>query len=416
MRKPNQAKTRSLFCRSFATFYPGPSVFIRGSVFLLVLSVAMSVFADDNRSLFEKGEKFFKEKNYKEAKRALNQVVAKASPLEDYIPKARLLLANLQEDFTVSIGQFRTLAAEYAKSPTGEEAQRSLGARYYLADKYEEAIGSYKEFLEEYPKSLAAPEARYWYASSLMALDKNREALDEFKKVVEKSPDSAWAPKSLLAMATLSLRLSRPEDAQRHLLRVLDQYRLYEEMNLVYLKLGQSYEARRMPKEALAAYRTLEQDHPKSFEVTEAKLRRESIEREHPELLGKGPAPEVAPTPTQVLAAIPSPEEEVSSTPSEEAIVTAPLPTATPVPVEASVPKPFHVQVGVFSKSANAKKKRQELEAAGYKGYTVLVKDPAMAYPLMKVRVGHFEDRASAEKLARELTKKLKEKAIVVED
>jgi len=392
---------------------------LKRTTFISCLSIwflASLVFADDNRSLFEKGEKFFKEKNYKEAKRALNQVVAKASPLEDYIPKARLLLANLQDDFTVSIGQFRTLSAEYAKSPTGEEAQRSLGSRYYLADKYEEAIASYREFLEDYPKSLATPEVRYWYASSLMALDKNREALDEFKRVVEKSPDSAWAPKSLLAMATLSLRLGRAEDAQRYLLRILDQYRLYEEMNLVYLKLGQAYEARRMPKEALAAYRTLEQDHPRSFEVTEAKIRRESIERDHPELLGKAAAPEALPTPTPVLVARPSPEEEPSPTPSEETIVEAPLPTATPVPVEAGVPKPFHVQVGVFSKSANAKKKREELEAAGYKGYTVLVKDPAMPYPLLKVRIGHFEDRAGAEGLARELTRKLKEKVIVVED
>jgi len=407
--------------RRRAVYYLRASLFICGCIVIV-----SPVFADDNRSLFETGEKFFKEKNYKEAKKALNQVVAKASPLEDYIPKARLLLANLQEDFTVSIGQFKILAAEYAKRPEGEEAQRNLGARYYMVDKYEDAIFSYKEFLQDYPKSLYLPEARYWLASSLMALDKNREALEEFKRVVEKSPDNPWAPKALLGMATVCLRLNQPAEAQKYLLKVLDQYRLYEELNLVYLKLGQAYEARRMPKEAYAAYRTLLEDYPRSFEVTEARIRMEALEGGHPELKVKSAHGDewIAPaTPTMVVAAVPGPTEAApEGTPPEGEPTKVPeepaeaAPTPTQPPLEAAVPKPFHVQVGVFSKSENVKKKKKELEDAGYQTYTVMVKDPSVAYPLFKVRVGHFGERASAEKLARELTRKLKEKAIVVED
>src|SRR6185295_7738749 len=218
-------------------------------------------------------QNYFKEKKYKEAKQILNQLVAKASPMEDYIPKARLLLANLQEDFSVSIAQFQSLATEYSHRPEGEEAQKNLGARFYLADKYSEAAHCYEDFLKDYPKSLYVSEARYWFASSLLALDKNQEAIDHYKQVLEKAPDSPWAPKALLGIGNAYFKLGKFEDAQKQYLRILDQYHYYDELNLVYLKLGETYEQEQKPKEAHAAYTTLIEQYPKSFEVTEARSR-----------------------------------------------------------------------------------------------------------------------------------------------
>lgn len=372
---------------------------------------------DDNRSLFEKAEQYFKQKNYKEAKKILNQVVAKASPMEDYVPKARLLLANLQEDFTVSINQFKMLATEYAKQPEGEAAQKGLGARYYLADKYEDAVESYGEFLKDYPKSLDLPEVRYWYASSQLALGKNQEALDGFKQVLEKSPDSPWAPKALLGMGNAHLRMGKFEDAQKDYLRILDQYHYYEELNLVYVKLGQAYEGRKKFKEARAAYLTLMDKFPKSFEVNEARLRVSDLEKDHPELVPvQAAVKEDKPTPTppaQVAAPTQAPTEEPKQVPTQ--IVLA-EPTPTPVPQEETVLTPFHVQVGVFSKDLNVQKARKELKAAGYPSFVVKVKASNSPLALYKVRVGQFGDRVSAEKMAREISAKLKQKAIVVED
>ncbi len=403
------------------------SVCICGSTLLFSFALVApgSVRAEDNgRSMYEKADQYFKQKNYKEAKKILNQVVAKVSPLEHYYPKARLLLANLQEDFTVSIAQFKMLATEYAKQPTGEEAQKGLGARYYLADKYEDAVQSYEEFLKDYPNSVDLPEVRYWYASSLMALDKNKEALDGYKRVVEKAPDSPWAPKALLGMGNANLKMGKYEDAQKQYLRILDQYHYYEELNLVYFKLGQAFEGRKKFKEAQAAYQTLLDKFPRSFEVNEAKIRISELEKDHPELspdLAKASpsqsSAEATATPVPpIVASQPTeaPTQEIQPSPTES--VAQIEPTPTPVLQEEALPKPFHVQVGVFSKDLNVQKARKELKAVGYASFVVKVKTPNSPLSLYKVRVGRFEDRASAEKLARELTSKLKQKAIVVED
>jgi TolA-binding protein len=398
----------------FSSVHPCLSVFICGYLFLFPALVLASegmpgptATPEDSRSLFDKAQKLFDEKNYKQSKDILNQLVAK-HPMEDFIPKAKLLLANLQEDFNVSTAQFKSLAAEYNNRPEGEEAQKDLGARYYLADKYNDAADSYKEFLDSYPKSASLPEVRYWYASSLLALDKNDEAADQFRKVLGDAKDSAWAPKSLMGIGSAYFKMKKYSDAQSQYLRILDQYPRFDELNLVYLKLGQTYESEQKWKEAHAAYQTLIQKYPKSLEVVEGRERLRALETRHPDLPHALEAEAPEPTPTAV-------EASVQPTPTAEAVES----DSTPEPETATrgeVSKPFHVQVGVYSKKSNVDKTRKLIRKAGYISYVVKVQQEGVPFTYFKVRVGHFADKAAAEKAARELARKTGEKAIVIED
>jgi TolA-binding protein len=396
-----RSKKRTAFLMTFFLFFPlyrCSSVFIGGSIAFFAFSVASPVFAQDAKSLFDKAEDYLKQKKYKEAKQVLNQLVAK-HPMEDVIPKARLLLANLQEDFAVSTAQFRILATEYNDRPEGAEAQKNLGARYYLADKYTDAAESYQEFIQNHPKSPELPEVRYWYAACLSALDKNKEAIEEYKRVLEKSPDSPWAPKALLGMGNAHFKSQNYQEAEKQYLKTLDQYPMYEELNLVYFKLGQTYEIMRKPREAHASYRTLFEKYPKSLEVGEAKKRVKELEMAHPDL------PRTAEEPTPVVAMI-------EPTPLRQGFGgQAPVPP----PTAASL-KPFHVQVGVYSKKANVDKARKLIKKAGYSSFVVTAKREGIPYTYFKVRVGNFAGRPEAERVAQDLVKKTREKAIVVED
>jgi TolA-binding protein len=362
---------------------------------------------ESGRELFEKAQQYFREKKYKKAKDLLNQLVAK-NRMEDFIPKARLLLANLQEDFNTSIDQFKGLAAEYSKRPEGEEAQIALGARYYLADRFPEAAECYKAFIREYPKSPALAEARYWYASSLAAMDKNEESIQEFKKVVQDSPDSPWAPKAFIGMGNAYFKMKKYNDAEKHYLKILDQYHYHDELNVVYFKLGQTYEMGKKPKEAHAAYRTLVERFPKALEVSEARERMLELEKTQPELAKLRPTEPPAPEPTATPVV-----ETASQAVTPEAVVSEE--TLTEPAAHAGL-KPFHVQVGVYSKKANVTKAKKAIRKAGYRSTVLTVKREGVPYPIYKVRVGNFPDRATAEKVARILAKKTKEKAIVVED
>lgn len=413
MIKTNRAPFFSFLPSCSSVFIP----FICGSIFLFAVVSPAFVFAVQPtptpdyaagiKTLFDKAQKDFQEKDYPEAKRLLNQVVAKSSGMEDYIPKARLLLANLQEDFTISITQFQDLATEYADKPEGAEAEKSLGSRYYLADKYQDAAETYKEFLDRYSKSPFAPEARYWYASSLLALDQNKQAIDEYRKVMHDAPDSPWAPKALLGVGNAYFKMKKFGDAQKQYLKILDEFHFYDELNLVYLKLGETYEAEGKFKEAHAAFQTLVDQFPKSFEVTEARDHLTELEKSHPDLPQTMASYKPKPTDTPIPPA-PQPKTvvEVKLMPNTEA----------PDEEEAQVSKPFHVQIGVFSQLVNVTKARKQVKEAGYRAYVVTVQAKGVPYPVYKVRVGNFADKAGAQKLADLMRRKTHEKAIVVED
>jgi cell division septation protein DedD len=200
------------------------------------------------------------------------------------------------------------------------------------------------------------------------------------------------------------------EHAEKQYLVILDKYNQYEELNLVYLKLGQTYEMEKKPKQAYAAYWTLADRFPKSLEVSEAKGRMEELAKADPELAKAFAVPTEAPTQEVVVQATPSPAmtETVEPTPTEL--------VEKPTQETALKLTPYHVQVGVYTAKVNVTKAQKAIKKAGYKSYVVTVQKEGEAYTYYKVRVGNFATKSAAQKVAKILHKKTKEKAIVVED
>jgi TolA-binding protein len=384
------------------------------------LSSVITPVSGDTKALFEKAKSLFDEKNYKECKDILGPLVAE-HPMDDFIPQARLLLAKVQEDFDVSVAQLREVAEQYDDRPEGMDAQKELGDRFYLADRYEDAADAYQEYLERYEKSPMAVEVQYWLACSCSAAGKDKESIEEYKKVVDKGEKTTWAPKALLGMGNAYFKIEKFSDAENQYLRILDKYAAYDELNLVYLKLGETYELEKKWKQAYAAYQTLVSSFPKAMEVAEAQTRMTELAKTQKEVQ---PFVTALPAPTVTATA--------ASTPMAEAVITAtvvpetvtPTITATePVTEEAEQEvadqpvlklTPFHVQVGVYTKKINVVKAERAIQKAGYKYYLVTIKRDA--YTVYKVRVGNFANRSTARKIARFLEKKTKEKAIVIEE
>jgi cell division septation protein DedD len=145
---------------------------------------------------------------------------------------------------------------------------------------------------------------------------------------------------------------------------------------------------------------------PKSFEVSEARDHLTELEKAHPDLPQTMASFKPEPTATAIPPDAQPPSAVEKPTPTEEA----------PAEEEAQVSKPFHVQIGVFSKMANVTKAQKQVKAAGYRAFVVTVQAKGVPYPVYKVRVGNFADRGEAQKLADLMRRKTGEKAIVVED
>jgi cell division septation protein DedD len=132
----------------------------------------------------------------------------------------------------------------------------------------------------------------------------------------------------------------------------------------------------------------------------------------------------VLPTPTITATVVLTPLVEATTTATVVAVTATPAVVAvqtTPEEAEQEVADqpvlkmtPFHVQVGVYSRRANVLKTERSIQKAGYQYYVVKMKRDA--FTVYKVRVGNFANRSIAEKIARILAKKTKEKAIVVEE
>ncbi|MGH7738967.1 MAG: tetratricopeptide repeat protein [bacterium] len=372
---------------------------------------------DGPTALYEKAKKLFDEKHYQEARNSLGQLVAEY-PTESFVPQARLLLADLEENFDSATARFQMLAAEYEGSPTGAEAQKDLGDHYYLADKYAQAVQSYQDYLQQYPKSPNRAEIRYWLGSSYWAQDEDNPAREEFQKVLDDSKDSAWFSKCRVALGNIYFKENHYDQAEQQYLKVLQDDPNYNELNSVYDKLGQTFEAEKKDRQAYASYQTLLDRYPNALEAVDAQNRMKALAQVHPDYAeaagAPSPTPEATATVTARSSATPmvseaqtpviTPTVEVSTQPSPSV-----QPTATPV-------TPFHVQIGVFTQKVYVEKAKQSTAKLGYPAFVVTAKNDSSPYTYYKVRVGNYFTRTEAEKVAANLSRRLKQQVIVVED
>ncbi len=113
--------------------------------------------------------------------------------------------------------------------------------------------------------------------------------------------------------------------------------------------------------------------------------------------------PPVEPPPAAEKPAEPPAAEKSTESPSRQADKPAetppPAPPAPPAPAKAAVPAArYVVQVGAFSEAASARTARQRVEKLGLKTYTQVVETSSGART--RVRVGPYEERAEAERIA----------------
>ena len=95
-----------------------------------------------------------------------------------------------------------------------------------------------------------------------MAQDQADLAAEQFKKVVDDSKDSPWAGKSLVGLGNAYFKKGRYDQAEQQYLKILQDDPYYDELNLVYYKLGQTFELEKKDHQAYASYQTLMDRYP----------------------------------------------------------------------------------------------------------------------------------------------------------
>ena len=319
---------------------------------LCVFVVNLPLLADD----FVKGEKALKAGDYAAARQAFGDYLAK-DPKGAQARRARLNLADLEQDLARAIDGYRRLLDEKKGDEVEQLAQKGMAERFYLVSRYAEARENYGRFLDNYPGSPRSGEVLFWYATCHVLLNETEKGIELFEQLIAKPGASGerviWAK---IALAECLLKLERTSEAEARLKGMLGTPAEKDYGNLIYFHLAECYEQDKKIAEASRAYRKVVEDYPRSFEVEEAKRRLELMRLEHPKVVGAGTL--------------------------------------------------FSVQVGAFSSKSNAGELAEKLKAKGYQAYTVSETARAGGVILYRVRVGKYKSRSEAENQARLLASK----------
>jgi TolA-binding protein len=167
----------------------------------------------------------------------LSRKVIAQYPKSKYVDDATLLWAKSlinTDDPRQAIVVLEDFDTRLPKSPVLAEATFYLGVAYLRARKYEPALRTFDAYLVKHPKHNLVPYAYFEKSRALLALDRPAEAAASVGQVIERFPRSRLAVRARIARAQ-ALMAQKSFDAAREDYRYLGRHALTDDDRLEYL-------------------------------------------------------------------------------------------------------------------------------------------------------------------------------------
>lgn len=201
--------------------------------------------ADD---LYSKGEDEFNRGRYEDARTDFRRIVER-HPDSSLAPRARFLIGEAyyrEGEFDKAIKEFESFMAFYPGHLIADLVQYRLAMSYYDQMKPVEqdqgltvkALEAFKKLVREYPQSRYAPDAlakidicrgrlaqkELWVANYYYNQGNIGAARQRLEGLLKEYPRTLVVPEALFLMAEIHRREGRPDQAQRLLQRLADEY------------------------------------------------------------------------------------------------------------------------------------------------------------------------------------------------
>ncbi len=198
--------------------------------------------------LYSKGEDELSRGNYEDARTDFRRIVER-HPDSSYAPRARFLIGrayHLEGEFDKAIKEYEAFMAFYPRHFIADLAQYHLAMSYYDQMKPVEqdqgltlkALEAFKKLLREYPESRYATRAlayidicrgrlaqkELWVATYYYNQGNVGAARQRLEGLLKEYPRTLMVPETLFLMAEIHRREGRPDQAQRLLQRLADEY------------------------------------------------------------------------------------------------------------------------------------------------------------------------------------------------
>jgi outer membrane protein assembly factor BamD len=201
--------------------------------------------ADD---LYSKGEDELSRGNYEDARTNFRRIVER-HPDSSLAPRARFLIGEAyyrEGEFDKAIKEFESFMAFYPRQVIADLVQYRLAMSHYDQMKPVEqdqgltikALEAFQKLVREYPQSRYAPDAlakidicrgrlaqkELWVANYYYNQGNMGAARQRLEGLLKEYPRTLVVPEALFLMAEIHRREGRPDQAQRLLQRLADEY------------------------------------------------------------------------------------------------------------------------------------------------------------------------------------------------
>ncbi len=133
---------------------------------------------------------------------------------------------------------FTDIIDNYGGTNAGKLARYYAGMAYLRTNQYQQAIDNLDDFKSD--DEILAPLAKGGIGDAFLQLDQPEEALDYYEEAANIRTNNFTAPKFLMKAAVVAIQLGEGDTAEKHLLRIKNEFPDSPEADNVEIYLGQA--------------------------------------------------------------------------------------------------------------------------------------------------------------------------------
>jgi TolA-binding protein len=163
-------------------------------------------------SILREADAVFMQKQYAEAERLYNKVIAANGAEADYARFQKAILLGLQRKNAEKTALLNTLISSNPPSAYATDARYEMALALIEEDKYQQAIATLMPLTEAYDRRNMAPKAWMKIGFANQQLNNNDKAIEAYRHIVVEYPTSDERSTALDALRSLYVQGNRPDE------------------------------------------------------------------------------------------------------------------------------------------------------------------------------------------------------------
>lgn len=165
-----------------------------------------------NDATLRLADSYFMQKNYPEASRLYDQVIASRGADGDYALYQKSLCLGVTNNTAQKISSLQRLVSTYSKSNYADDALYEMGRAHLSLQQNDQALKQFQQLIKDYPNSSYVKRGLLNTGLIYYNTNKNQQALETFKKVVKDYPATPEAREALAVIKSIYVDMNKVDE------------------------------------------------------------------------------------------------------------------------------------------------------------------------------------------------------------